>query len=161
MTESKPTAPARIAPAGLMFLAITSVGWGFNWPVTKFLLSELPPLTLRGSTGVIGAALLAALALVRAQSLKVELPKAASSNESVQSIAAVTLTKDGNVYYNQKPISEPDLIEQFREGIAANEEMSLIVSADQDVPHGKVVHVIDLAKLEGILKFAINVEPAK
>ena len=72
MTESKPTAPARIAPAGLMFLAITSVGWGFNWPVTKYLLSELPPLTLRGSTGVIGAALLALLALTRAQSLKVE-----------------------------------------------------------------------------------------
>src|SRR3954469_5849457 len=72
MTESKPTAPARIAPAGLMFLAITSVGWGFNWPVTKYLLSELPPLTLRGSTGVIGAALLAMLALARSQSLKVE-----------------------------------------------------------------------------------------
>ena len=71
MTESKPTARARIAPAGLMFLAITSVGWGFNWPVTKYLLSELPPLTLRGSTGVIGAAVLAALALVRGQSLRV------------------------------------------------------------------------------------------
>src|SRR3954464_14176830 len=71
MTESKPTAPARIAPAGLMFLAITSLGWGFNWPVTKYLLSELPPLTLRGSTGVIGATLLAALALMRGQSLKV------------------------------------------------------------------------------------------
>ena len=68
------TAPraARIAPAGLMFLAITSVGWGFNWPVTKYLLSELPPLTLRGTTGVIGALLLAALALARAQSLQVE-----------------------------------------------------------------------------------------
>lgn len=25
----------RIAPAGLMFLAITSIGWGFNWPVTN------------------------------------------------------------------------------------------------------------------------------
>ena len=72
MTESKPSAAARIAPAGLMFLAITSVGWGFNWPVTKYLLSELPPLTLRGSTGVIGALLLAALAVVRSQSLKVE-----------------------------------------------------------------------------------------
>jgi drug/metabolite transporter (DMT)-like permease len=71
MTESKPTARARIAPAGLIFLAITSVGWGFNWPVTKYLLSELPPLTLRGTTGVIGAGLLAALALVRGQSLKV------------------------------------------------------------------------------------------
>ena len=54
-----------------MFLAITSVGWGFNWPVTKYLLGELPPLTLRGSTGVVGAALLAALALLRGQSLMV------------------------------------------------------------------------------------------
>ncbi len=62
-------ARARIAPAGLLFLAITSIGWGFNWPVTKYLLSELPPLTLRGATGVIGALLLAALALVRGQSL--------------------------------------------------------------------------------------------
>src|SRR5690349_8604136 len=72
MTESKPTAPARIAPAGLMFLAITSVGWGFNWPVTKFLITEVPPLTLRGTTGVLGASLLAMLALARSQSLKVE-----------------------------------------------------------------------------------------
>ena len=72
MTESKPTARLRLAPAGLMFLAITSVGWGFNWPVTKFLLGELPPLTLRGITGVIGAALLAALALARGQNLKVD-----------------------------------------------------------------------------------------
>ncbi len=54
-----------------MFLAITSVGWGFNWPVTKYLLSELPPLTLRGATGVVGAALLAGLALLRGQSLRV------------------------------------------------------------------------------------------
>jgi drug/metabolite transporter (DMT)-like permease len=54
-----------------MFLAITSVGWGFNWPVTKYLLSELPPLTMRGSTGVIGAGLLALLAILSGQSLRV------------------------------------------------------------------------------------------
>ena len=43
MTDSNPAlAPqgARITPAGLMFLAITSVGWGFNWPVTKYLIGE-------------------------------------------------------------------------------------------------------------------------
>jgi drug/metabolite transporter (DMT)-like permease len=54
-----------------MFLAITSIGWGFNWPVTKYLVGELPPLTLRGFTGVAGACLLALLALARGQSLKV------------------------------------------------------------------------------------------
>ncbi len=72
MHDSKArAAQARIAPAGLVFLAITSVGWGFNWPVTKYLLNELPPLTLRGLTGVIGALLLALLALIRRQSLAV------------------------------------------------------------------------------------------
>jgi len=72
MTDPKAGgARPRITSAGLMFLAITSVGWGFNWPVTKYLLSELPPLTLRGTTGVIGAALLAGLALLRGQSLRV------------------------------------------------------------------------------------------
>src|SRR5260370_8057445 len=69
--QNQPGRRAHITPAGLLFLAITSVGWGFNWPVTKYLLSELPPLTLRGSTGVIGAGLLALLAVMRGQSLKV------------------------------------------------------------------------------------------
>jgi drug/metabolite transporter (DMT)-like permease len=72
MTPQKPlTARAQITPAGLMFLAITSIGWGFNWPVTKYLLSELPPLTMRGSTGVVGAGLLALLAILSGQSLRV------------------------------------------------------------------------------------------
>src|SRR3954465_11201219 len=71
LDSTRPVLRPRIAPAGLMFLAITSVGWGFNWPVTKFLLSELPPRTLRGVTGVLGAVLLAALALIRADSLSV------------------------------------------------------------------------------------------
>jgi drug/metabolite transporter (DMT)-like permease len=68
---NQPGAKPRIAPAGLVFLAITSVGWGFNWPITKFLLGYLPPLTLRGTTGVIGAILLAILAIARGQSLHV------------------------------------------------------------------------------------------
>ena len=70
MTDT-PKASGRITPAGLMFLAVTSLGWGFNWPVTKHLVGVLPPLTLRGSTGVVGAALLALLAILRSQSLAV------------------------------------------------------------------------------------------
>jgi drug/metabolite transporter (DMT)-like permease len=54
-----------------MFLAITSMGWGINWPINKFLLSELPPFTMRGVPGVIGAGLLALLALALRQSLHV------------------------------------------------------------------------------------------
>jgi drug/metabolite transporter (DMT)-like permease len=69
--QSQTGAKARIAPAGLMFLAITSLGWGFNWPIIKHLVSVLPPLTLRGTTGVVGASLLALLAIWRGENLRV------------------------------------------------------------------------------------------
>ena len=69
--QNQPSAQPLIAPAGLLFLAITSVGWGFNWPINKYLLSELPPLTMRGCTGAVGAILLAGLAVLFGQSLGV------------------------------------------------------------------------------------------
>ena len=70
-STSQPGAKTRIGPAGLAFLAVTSIGWGFNWPVTKYLIGYLPPLTLRGTTGVIGSILLAILALAWRQTLRV------------------------------------------------------------------------------------------
>jgi biopolymer transport protein ExbD len=92
------------------------------------------------------------------QSMKIELPKAASPSDTVASVAAVTLAKDGKLFFNQDPVDERALVGKLRDAYAANQDVSLIVSADKDVAHGQVVHVIDLAKLEGILKFAINVE---
>ncbi len=92
------------------------------------------------------------------QSLKVELPKSQSTDEQTASIAAVTVAKGGALYYNQEAVSEKALVEKLRGAVKQNPEISLIVSADRAAMHGDVVHVIDLAKLEGITKFAINVE---
>ena len=68
---SQATGRARIAPSGLIFLAITSVGWGLNWPVMKHILTEWPPMSARGLTGVAGALLLGTLAIVKGESLRV------------------------------------------------------------------------------------------
>src|SRR5260370_17106052 len=70
--QNRPGARAHIPPAGLMFLAITSVGWGLNWPIMKHILTEWPPLSARGLTGIVGAALLPTLAVMRGQSLAVQ-----------------------------------------------------------------------------------------
>ena len=96
--------------------------------------------------------------IVNNPSIKVELPKAASASDSVASVAAVTLSKDGKTYYNQEPMNEGEIVNHFKAAIAGNKDLNLIVSADKEVAHGRVVHMIDLAKLEGISKFAINVE---
>ena len=67
-------AAKRISPLGLVFLAVTSVGWGLNFPIMKNLLSEWPPLSSRGLCGLVGAAALALFAVARRQSLGVPRP---------------------------------------------------------------------------------------
>lgn len=95
------------------------------------------------------------------QSLKVELPKAQNSDDAVASVAAVTIAKGGAIYFNQEPITEKALIAKLDLAVKGNPEVNLIVSADRAVTHGEVVHIIDLAKTEGITRFAINVETAQ
>jgi drug/metabolite transporter (DMT)-like permease len=63
--------PQKISVAGLMFLLGTTIGWGLNWPVLKYVLAQFPPFSARGWTGVAGALALAAYALVRGISLRV------------------------------------------------------------------------------------------
>jgi len=92
------------------------------------------------------------------QSLKVELPKTASSDDTVSKTYVVTVTKDGNYFYNDKPVTRVGLQKEFRSALAATKDVNLVITADEDAHHGKVVGVIDLAKVEGITKFAINVE---
>lgn len=96
-----------------------------------------------------------------AQSLKVELPKTATSDEATPSIAKVTLTRDKKTLFDEQEVTEAELVGKLRGAHAQNADTSLVLSADQDVPHGNVVHVIDLAKVEGIAKFAIHVERAQ
>jgi biopolymer transport protein ExbD len=95
------------------------------------------------------------------QSMQVDLPKTATSDDTVASLAAVTLTKDRKTFYNGEAVSEAQLKEKLAAAYKSNADLNLIVSADQDAYHGSVVHVIDLAKVIGINKFAINVEPTK
>ena len=95
------------------------------------------------------------------QSLKVELPKTASSDEAASSPAAVTITRDGAFFYGGLPVDEGHLVTDLRAAVQGNPDVNLIVTADERAMHGSVMHVIDLAKVEGINKFAINVDRSK
>ena len=75
--------------------------------------------------------------------------------------ATVTLTKAGKTLYNEVEVTEEALVASLHAAHAKSENLSLVVSADQDVTHGAVVRVIDLAKVEGITKFAIHVERSR
>jgi biopolymer transport protein ExbD len=92
------------------------------------------------------------------KSLKVELPKTASAAESVPMVAAVVVTKDGQYFYNEQKVDDATLAAKLKEAADKDPNTNVVVSADKAALHGQVVHVVDLAKVAGLTKFAINVE---
>ncbi len=95
------------------------------------------------------------------KNLKVDLPKASQSDESIPTIVKVTIARDHQHYVDDAPIAKESLAARLHAAHEKNADVSVVVSADAKSEHGDVVHVIDLAKAEGIGKLAIQVELTK
>jgi len=104
--------------------------------------------------------LMVASTYIVAQTMKVHLPKARMSDGTAEKPTTVQLLKNGELRWNEQPVNEGALEGLMRSAVASEPEMSLVVSADKDALHGQVVHVMDLAKVAGITKFAINIMQA-
>jgi drug/metabolite transporter (DMT)-like permease len=61
--------------ARLMLVALGLI-WGITWPVMKIALNEMPPLTMRASAAVFGAATYFLLCVLMRRSLRIPSPKA-------------------------------------------------------------------------------------
>ena len=93
------------------------------------------------------------------RSLKVDLPKTSTSDEAADKPSTVVLQKDGKLLFNDEPIEEKELVRQLKDAVSQNSDLTLVVSADKEVSHGAVVHLLDETKAVGVAKFAINVQP--
>lgn len=56
--------------APVLIVVLIGLLWGLNWPAVKFMLTEIPPLTVRALAFTFAAILLAGIAAARAQSLR-------------------------------------------------------------------------------------------
>jgi biopolymer transport protein ExbD len=97
------------------------------------------------------------------QSIKVNLPEAASGESTEDSSLGITIDADKNLLLNGEPTTEEDLRIFIRAEKARMQaegaDVVCLIAADHTVPHGEVVGVIDLVKQEGVAKFAINIDP--
>lgn len=91
-------------------------------------------------------------------SIKVDLPKAASGSDQSRTTLALTLDKQGVLYLNGERTDDAAVTRYIATELPKNPDLQAIVAADKIVPHGSVVHLIDLVKRAGVRKFAINVD---
>jgi len=90
--------------------------------------------------------------------INVNLPKAASGDQTAPSKLNIALTADGRINLNGAFVEEQAVRQRALEEVAKNSDVQAIISADKDVPHGKVVGLLDIVKTAGVKKFAISIE---
>jgi biopolymer transport protein ExbD len=97
--------------------------------------------------------------IVVSQSVPLDLPKAASGGQ-VQSVFSIVLLADGSTQVDSKGVPNDDAIFALSKDAAAkNSELRAVIKADSAVPHGRVIHVLDLLKQAGVTKIAFGVSP--
>ncbi len=80
--------------------------------------------------------------------IKVNLPKAITSEAVQQDSAVIIVTKDGGIYMNDREISQDELLSSLR--LMAKDNMPLLIKADSHAPLGRVVEIWDMCRREGV-----------
>ena len=96
--------------------------------------------------------------MIMKPTINVNLPKAASGEQSSPSLLNVAVTAAGQIMLNGVAADEAAVMVKAQQEAQKNPEVQAIISADKDVPHGTVVKLIDIVKTAGVKKFAISID---
>jgi biopolymer transport protein ExbD len=96
--------------------------------------------------------------MIMKPSINVNLPKAASGEATVPSKLNITISSDGKLNLDGKSVEDTEVQAKALEEVKKNPDIQAIISADKDVPHGRVVSVLDVVKGAGVKKFAISID---
>ena len=102
--------------------------------------------------------MVAAPLLERTKSIDVELPKASTGDDTAKSTIALTLRKDGKLFYGDAEVDEPEARRRIDAEYQHNHDVQAIIAGDKGVPYGDVMHLIDMLRGMGITKYALNID---
>ena len=102
--------------------------------------------------------MMASLSMTVYRGVPLSLPKA-SSGEARQDRVAVSVTRDGVIYLDRDQVEPAQLTEKLRALHEKDPEVVVVISADGDVTHRRVVEAMDAARTAGISRMAIAVQP--
>lgn len=88
--------------------------------------------------------------------IDIKLPSASSAKTIRSDQVTVNLTKEGLIFLNDKKITLEQLGPMLKE--KADKKSLVIIRADSDVEHGKVVRIMDIIKSQDLNRIAIAVD---
>ena len=125
-------------------------------PQPAFSINIVPMIDVIFS--ILAFFIISTLFLTRSEALDVNLPQAATAKVQKSAQINVTIQPNGEIALNRQPISLEALQQSVRQLIEPNTQSFVIVNADKQVAHGRVVTVMDqLRQIDGV-KLAIAAE---
>lgn len=94
-------------------------------------------------------------------SIKVELPKAANSDETQKTTLSLTLAKKAagqagfELYLNGDKMDEARAKVVIADLVGKNKDIQAVIAGDKGIAYGDVMHIVDLVKSLGVTKFAM------
>ncbi len=101
--------------------------------------------------------MVATLSMTYMRGMKVDLPVAKTSGKDVAEHRTITIKEDGSLYIDKTPVDEirlKALLGEMKDRVEL-----VVINADRGVAHGRVVEIMDMARLSGIKRLAIATEP--
>ena len=95
--------------------------------------------------------------MVKAQ-IGVDLPKAASGAAEIKTTLTFKVTKGGDFFIDGEQASLDEIATKIKQIKVTDPEVRAVIAADKDVEYGRVIELIDTVKLNGIEKFALNIQ---
>lgn len=102
--------------------------------------------------------MMASLAMTVHGGIPVNLPRAAKA-EAARAPVSISIARDGVVYLEREPIEAAELTARLQARARTEPDLAVVIEADTEVLHGRVVDVMDAVRLAGVGKLAIAVTP--
>jgi len=89
--------------------------------------------------------------------IKVNLPKAVTSEVVQEENVVIIITRDDKIYLNDRQILQDELASKLR--LMAKEKASLLIKADSRASLGRIVEIWDMCRAEGVSR--VNIATGK
>ena len=90
--------------------------------------------------------------------IKLSLPEAQKTDLQKVEKAIIYVSSDEKIQFRDKEISLNNLEALLVDAMKQSQDKSLIIDADENVPHGFVVKIMDIARQSGVQKLVIGAE---
>ena len=92
--------------------------------------------------------------------IDVRLPRTTAGSDATEDRLVVTVDRDGTIYLNERPVNAQLLPERLKSEMQRTGSEFVFLRADQEVPYGRVMTVMDQIKKAGADKVGMVTRPA-